>query len=95
MKKLILKVLNWIAYYSACAGTGALLSMIANWLLAKMGVNEENAEIHPWRTIILWLLVSIFVMVIPAIAVVLFVLVPIQRLFDQKIDEMDDDPFEK
>ena len=94
MKKIILKVLNWIAYYGACASLGVLLSKIANWLLFKIGVNEESAEAHPWRTIILWLLVLLFVMILPAIGLIVFVLVPIQTILNEKIDDMDDDPFE-
>lgn len=96
MKKLTLHILNWIAYLGTCAGAGYLLGRIAGWLITKIGVNEEFAEAHPWRTTLLVLLAWILIVLIPGYSLVTFVFVPILNWFDSKIEAMDDeDPFDK
>ena len=95
MKKIVLKVLNWIACFGVSAGTGYLLGKIASWLLTKIGVNEEFAEAHPWRTFILILLAWILIVVAPGLLLVNKVINPISNWIDDKIDDMDDDPFEE
>ena len=94
MTKKILKVLNLVAFYGSACGWGWILGKIAAWLIAKIGVDQEFAEAHPWRTIIIILAATFLVIAIPSI-VISYPLALLKNLIDDKIDDMDDPEWEK
>lgn len=93
MKKIILKILLWIARFAGSWGIGYVLGTIANWLLGKI-VNEEFANKHPYITILLWS-TSLVVATGAALLIVTYPLTWVFEWFDKKIDDIEDDPFEK
>ena len=94
MKKTILKILNKIAYYAGCAGVGYVLGKIATWLLERIGVDEGMVENHPWKAFFLIVAVCFILICIPAIPICTGLWYLSDKI-DDKIDEMEDDPFEK
>ena len=93
MKKTILKVLLWMSRFAGAYGIGWLFGSIAMWVYGKI-VDEEFVERHPRIAILLWALA----LVVATGASLLVVTYPLTWVFDwfnKKIDDIEDDPFDR
>lgn len=90
MKRTIVKVLNWIAYMGECGLIGWLLGKLAGAILVRIGVNEEMAESHPRKVVILTVLVFLLVVSIPSIPIA-FLLQVFHDGIGEGIDKYADD----
>ena len=93
MKKTILKVLLWMSRFAGSFGIGYLLGTIAQFVYNKV-VDVRFAEKHPVIAIMLWAL-AMAVATGASLLVVTYPLTWIFEWFDKKIDDIEDDPFDR
>lgn len=93
MKKIILKVLLWVSRLAGVYGIGYLFGSIAMWIFNKI-VDEAFAEKHPVITIMLYVL-ALAVATGASALIAFYPLTWVFEWFNKKIDDIEDDPFDR
>lgn len=90
MKKIILHLTNWVAYYSLCGISGRAWGNLFGFLFKGFLKDEAFAEAHPKR----YLLGVIGIMLLAVCSGLMLIWWPLSLLMkvvDKKIDELPDE----